>query len=78
EYVCNNFACPYGKDHNEDFKRRAMQQAQQQANAYARGLGAKQGELININVTKEIWPWFWRVLGMKCVKVRGYARHIAH
>lgn len=73
-YACNNFTWPYGTAHNEELKQQAMQQVQQQANTYASSFGAKQGELININVTKEIWPWFYWLLGLECVKVRGYAR----
>ncbi|WP_041602790.1 hypothetical protein [Helicobacter bizzozeronii] len=77
-YACNSFTWPYGKAHNEELKQRAMQQVQQQANTYASGFGAKQGELINISVTKEIYPWFWWLLGSECVKVRGFARPASH
>ncbi|WP_053830165.1 hypothetical protein [Helicobacter heilmannii] len=71
-YACDNFTWPYGPV--DDLKQQALQQVQNQANNYAVAAGAKEGELINVTVKKEIWPWFWWLLGSKCVKVEGYAR----
>ncbi|WP_197536188.1 hypothetical protein, partial [Helicobacter heilmannii] len=34
----------------------------------------KEWELVNTVVKKEIWPWFYGLLGMKCVRVQGSAR----
>ncbi len=34
----------------------------------------REWELVNTTVKKEIWPWFYGLLGMKCVKVQGSAR----
>ncbi|WP_121020821.1 hypothetical protein [Helicobacter vulpis] len=92
--ACSYFTWPYGNA--DDLKQEALQQAQQQANAFAQSdkivaqtvarswgknadnIKAKQWELINTKVTKTIWPWFWWLLGQKCVYVRGYARPVTH
>ncbi|CRF41882.1 hypothetical protein HAL013_00280 [Helicobacter ailurogastricus] len=46
------------------------------ANGYRRGVrvAKQEWELVNTVVKKEIWPWFYGLLGMKCVKVQGSAR----
>ncbi len=79
-YSCNKQKMwpiwPYGKKGIENLKKEAMQQAQDQADAYAKSLGKSQGELINTTVTLESWPLprYLFFLGSKCVKVQGYAR----
>ncbi|WP_053829319.1 hypothetical protein, partial [Helicobacter heilmannii] len=49
----------------------------QSIEAHGRYVGeakVKEWELVNTKFTKTIYPYFWGLLGMKCVEARGFAR----
>ncbi len=71
--ACKAFTWPYGNKDDDELKQQAMQQVNTQAQAYATAANAKEAELANVNITKNIWPWFWGLMGQKCVEARGYA-----
>ncbi|WP_104690173.1 SEL1-like repeat protein, partial [Helicobacter felis] len=71
--ACKAFTWPYGNKDDDELKQQAMQQVNTQAQAYVTAANAKEAELANVNITKNIWPWFWGLMGQKCVEARGYA-----
>ncbi len=71
--ACKAFIWPYGNKDDDELKQQAMQQVNTQAQAYVAAANAKEAELANVNITKNIWPWFWGLMGQKCVEARGYA-----
>ncbi len=70
--ACDSFTWPYGKN-DEALKSRAMESVNAQAQAIVSAADAKEAELANVNITKNIWPWFWGLMGQKCVQIDGYA-----
>ncbi|WP_199764210.1 hypothetical protein [Helicobacter felis] len=60
--ACKAFTWPYGNK-DDELKQQAMQQVNTQAQAYATAANAKEAELANVNITKNIWPWFWGLMG---------------
>ncbi|WP_432706774.1 hypothetical protein, partial [Helicobacter bizzozeronii] len=70
--ACNSFTWPYGSGGDEALKNQAMEQINTQSQAIVAAADAKEGVLTNVTIERRILPWFWWLMGSRCVAVNGY------
>ncbi|WP_158652956.1 hypothetical protein [Helicobacter bizzozeronii] len=70
--ACNSFTWPYGSGGDEALKNQAMERINTQSQAIVAAVDAKEGVLTNVTIERRILPWFWWLMGSRCVAVNGY------
>ncbi|WP_104629764.1 hypothetical protein [Helicobacter bizzozeronii] len=70
--ACNSFTWSYGSGGDEALKNQAMEQINTQSQAIVAAADAKEGVLTNVTIERRILPWFWWLMGSRCVAVNGY------